>query len=89
MNSTISDSQLNATTEDFEDDGNFHIQLSSTFKFKLQPGDLMQLKSIRTRKINRKTARVFEAMGLPIDIDDKCKKRYSCQNNRKKELLGE
>ena len=32
----------------------------------MQPVDLVKLKSIRTMKINKKRARVFEQMGLPI-----------------------
>ncbi|CAF5194685.1 unnamed protein product, partial [Rotaria magnacalcarata] len=67
--------QLHSIGEDFEDDGNFRIDLPSSFKFKLQSVDLINLKTIRTNKINKKTARMFEAMGLPVDISDKCKQK--------------
>ncbi|CAF2137982.1 unnamed protein product [Rotaria magnacalcarata] len=66
--------QLHSIGEDFEDDGNFRIDQPSSFMLKLKSVDLIKLKTIRTKKINKKTARLFEATGLPVDIGDKCKK---------------
>ncbi|CAF2149342.1 unnamed protein product [Rotaria magnacalcarata] len=66
--------QLHSIGEDFEDDGNFRIDQPSSFMLKLKSVDLIKLKTTRTKKINKKTARLFEATGLPVDIGDKCKK---------------
>jgi hypothetical protein len=32
--------------------------------------DLLKLKAIRTKKLNKKRARLFEDMGLPIEADN-------------------
>ncbi|CAF2637171.1 unnamed protein product [Rotaria sp. Silwood2] len=68
-------SQLSMNVTDSQHDKNFNVQLSPSYQFKLQSIDLMKLKSIRATKINKKTARVFEAMGLPTEIDDKSQKK--------------
>ncbi|CAF3689036.1 unnamed protein product [Rotaria sordida] len=68
-------SPLNISIEDSQDDNNFNIQLPSSYPFKLQLVDLVKLKSIRTTKINKKTARVFKAMGLSSEVDDKSPKQ--------------
>ncbi|CAF1053432.1 unnamed protein product [Rotaria sordida] len=65
----------NISIEDSQDDNNFNIQLPSSYQFKLQLVDLVKLKSIRTTKINKKTARVFKAMGLSSEVDDKSSKQ--------------
>ncbi|CAF1049511.1 unnamed protein product [Rotaria sordida] len=65
----------NISIEDSQDDNNFNIQLPSSYQFKLQLVDLVKLKSIRTTKINKKTARVFKAMGLSSEVDDKSPKQ--------------
>lgn len=56
---------MNGTTE--EDD--FHVQMASSHEFKVRAVDLAKLQSIRKRKNNKKSARLFQAMGLPVEID--------------------
>lgn len=47
-----------------------HIQLASSYQFKVTPEHLVKLKTIRTTKINKKRARIFEQMGLSIQVDN-------------------
>ncbi|CAF1463253.1 unnamed protein product, partial [Rotaria sordida] len=68
-------SQLGVLDENPNEQEDFHIQLPSSFNFKLQPVDLMKLQSIRTNKNYKKEARLYTAMGLPIEIDTTTNKK--------------
>jgi hypothetical protein len=68
-------SQPNLLDKNSNEQEDFHVQLPSSFNFKLQPVDLVKLKSIRTKKINKKEARLYEAMGLPIETDKTTNKK--------------
>ena len=41
----------------------------------MQSADLLKLKAIRTKKLNKKRARLFEDMGLPIEVDKTSSKK--------------
>ena len=56
---------LDTTIE--EDD--FHVQLVSSYQFKVKAVDLAKLQSIRTMKNNKKKERLFRTMGLPVEVD--------------------
>ncbi|CAF4693640.1 unnamed protein product, partial [Rotaria sp. Silwood2] len=75
LSKTSTGSQLDVLDENSNEQEDFHIQLPSSFNFKLQPVDLVKLKSIRTKKNNKKEARLYEAMGLPIEIDKTTNKK--------------
>ncbi|CAF1464470.1 unnamed protein product, partial [Rotaria sordida] len=68
-------SQLDVLDENPNGQEDFHIQLPSSSDFKLQPVDLVKLQSIRTKKNNKKEARLYKAMGLPIVIDKTTNKK--------------
>lgn len=57
-----------------EDD--FHVQLDSSYEFNIDTVDFAKLKSIRIKKNNKKSSRVFQQMGLPVEVDrsSACKK---------------
>jgi hypothetical protein len=80
----VSGSQLNFTPEDLQDENDFHAKVASSHQFKVQPVDLVKLKSIRTTKINKKHARVFEEMGLPIQTQNKSHKKKIFLSNQSK-----
>ncbi len=66
---------MNLLDKNSNEKEDFQIQLPSSFDFKLQPVDLVKLKSIRTKKNNKKEARLYKAMGLPIEIDETTNKK--------------
>ncbi|CAF2661092.1 unnamed protein product [Rotaria sp. Silwood2] len=68
-------SPQNVSNQDVQDNDNFHIQLSSSYQFKLEPIDLVRLKSIQTTKLKKKHDRMCEAMGLFLDFNGKPKKK--------------
>ena len=64
----ISDPQLNEATRSFEED-DFDIHLSASCQFTLQSTDLVKLKSIRAANINKRRCRMFQEMGLLIELN--------------------
>ncbi|CAF4240825.1 unnamed protein product [Rotaria sp. Silwood2] len=68
-------SPQNISNQDVQDNDNFHIQLSSSYQFKLEPIDLVRLKSIQTTKLKKKHDRMCEAMGLFLGFNDKPRKK--------------
>ncbi|CAF4499515.1 unnamed protein product, partial [Rotaria sp. Silwood2] len=68
-------SPQNVSNQDVQDNDNFHIQLSSSYQFKLEPIDLVRLKSIQTTKLKKKHDRMCEAMGLFLGFNDKPRKK--------------
>lgn len=71
-----------STMSTTEEDG-FSIELASSYKFKIRSVDMTKLQAIRTSKNNKKRARLFQAMGLPVDIDqsNQCKKIIHLKRN--------
>lgn len=48
-------------------DDDFVTELKTSYEFRLQAVDHTKLLTIRTAKINKRRARLFEQMGLPIE----------------------
>jgi hypothetical protein len=74
----IIDLQVDQNIEDFEEEDDFQAQLQSSYQFKVNSVDLAKLKAIRTKKLNKKRASLFEAMGIPIEVDNKSHKKKIC-----------
>jgi hypothetical protein len=80
----ISDLQFNDVTRNSEEEDDFHIKLSSSYSFTLKSTDLGKLTSIRAAKINKKRCRLFQEMGLPIEVDKtSVKKKIFISKKRK------
>ena len=80
----FSGSQVSMSIVNEDGGGDFRIHLPSSFTFKLQSVDLVKVKSIRTKKINKKTTRVLEAMGLPVEGADKLRQKILLSRSIKK-----
>ncbi|CAF1474305.1 unnamed protein product [Adineta steineri] len=63
--------QIDASDEDISDEDDFHTVTASSYKFKIKSVDLEKLKAIRIKKNNKKCSRVFEQMGLSIQVNEK------------------
>jgi hypothetical protein len=70
--------------EDSQDENDFHTQVKSSYQFTVQPVDLVKLQFIRTNKINKKRARIFKEMGLPIEAEKKSHKKKIFLSKRSK-----
>ncbi|CAF1298523.1 unnamed protein product [Rotaria sordida] len=62
--STSIQSNRSIISSDFDD---FVIELPTSWEFKLQPVDRVKLLKIRTEKINKRRARLFEKMGVTLE----------------------
>jgi len=49
--------------------------MPSLYQFKLRAVDLVKLNAIRTKKNNKKRARLYKQMGLPLEVDNPPKKK--------------
>ncbi len=58
-------SSMSSRKSAFDDD--FVAELKTSYEFRLQAVDHTKLLTIRTAKINKRRARLFEQMGLPLE----------------------
>ena len=71
-----SGSQINTNSSDSRANNNIHIELSSSYQFKIQSADLAKLKLIQATRNDKKNARFFAAMGLRIKAGNKSSKKF-------------
>lgn len=58
-----------SSSEDAAQEEDFVVQLSTSYDFKLNSVHFAKIQAIRTMKNNKKRARLFEAMGIPVAVD--------------------
>ena len=63
------DADGNSSLEEAVQEEDFEVQLSTSYDFKLNSVHFAKIQAIRTMKNNKKHARLFEAMGIPIEVD--------------------